>query len=308
MRDFSKWLGTMRKSINQYDYYVDFDKVYGNVEKIKVELNMLNSLIGSRNIEDDLRQIISKYPDVIHCIPILLAVRESEIYAQDEDGAYTYNFKKLNCTVDEYITFMRKTGLLDLISNHLIANLYDYAMGVETGLDSNGRKNRGGHQMENLVEHFIEKSGAEYYKEMYLTEIEDKWDVDLSAISAEGTSTKRWDFVVKTLQTIFVIETNFYTGGGSKLNETARSYKMLAEEASTVPHLKFVWVTDGGGWVSARRNLKETFDTMDTLYNIKDLEDGAFDRLFKERNNLKLDYGRVTREMGKAAEHHIGEK
>ena len=271
MRTFSTWLGKMRPSINNYDYYVDFEKVYSNVDEIKIELNILNSLIGSKQIEADFRTLLSKYPNVLKCVPILLAVRSSEIYAQDEDGAFNYDFGRRNYSVDQYITFMRKTGLLDLISNHIVKDLVDYVLGVETGLDSNGRKNRGGHQMEDLVEGFIKKTGAEYYKEMYLSDIERKWHVDLSAISAEGTTTKRGDFVVKTASTIYVIETNFYTGGGSKLNETARSYKMIAEEARDIQGVEFVWVTDGGGWISARRNLEETFNVMEHLYNISDM-------------------------------------
>ena len=281
MRDFNKWLGTMRPCINGYGYYVDFDKVYANVDTIKVELNIMNSLIGSKNAEQDFRTLLKKYPEILHSIPTLLAVRHNEIYAQDEDGAFTYDFSKMKCSVEQYIVFMKKTGLLSLIGEHIINNLVDYCLGIETGLDSNGRKNRGGHQMEDLVEGFIRKTGAEYYKEMYLTDIENKWGVDLSAISAEGTSTKRWDFVVKTSSTIFVIETNFYSGGGSKLNETARSYKMLAEETKEIPNVEFVWVTDGGGWRSARRNLEETFNVLKNLYNISDMEQGVLLSLFK---------------------------
>ena len=176
---------------------------------------------------------------------------------------------------------MRKTGLFDMLQNHIISNLYDYVTGVEVGLGSNGRKNRGGHQMEDLVESYLKKIDVEYYKEMYLTEIESKWNIDLSAVSAGGTSTKRWDFVVKTPTCIYVIETNFYTSGGSKLNETARSYKMIAEESKTVSGFKFVWITDGKGWTSARRNLEETFNTMENLYNIADMENGIFSTIFK---------------------------
>jgi len=281
MRNFNGWLNQMRGSINGYNYYVDFPKVYANVDAIRIELNIMNSLIGSKNIEADFKELIKKYPEVLKCIPTLLAVRANEIYAQDSDGSFTYDFDRMNCSVDEYIVFMRKTGLLDLIANHIVNNLVDYALGIETGLDSNGRKNRGGHQMEDLVEEFIKKTGVEYYKEMYLTDIERKWGVDLSAISAEGTTTKRWDFVVKTANTIFVIETNFYTAGGSKLNETARSYKMIAEEARQVSGVEFIWITDGGGWRSARRNLEETFNTMTHLYNIADMENGVFLSLFR---------------------------
>lgn len=281
MRNFNEWLGNMRTSINGYDYYVDFQKVYENVDHIKVELNIMNSLIGSLNVEEAFKALYSKYPEILKCVPTLLAVRQSEIYAQDDDGAFLYDFDNPNYSVEQYLTFMKKTGLLDLISNHIVNNLVDYVLGIETGLDSNGRKNRGGHQMENLVESYIKKANVEYYKEMYLTEIESKWNVDLSAISARGTTTKRWDFVVKTQNHIYVIETNFYTSGGSKLNETSRSYKMIAEEAESIQNVDFVWITDGGGWKSARRNLEETFNVMPYLFNIQDMENGAFLSLFK---------------------------
>lgn len=280
MRDFDYWLAQMRKSINTYSFYVDFDKVYANVEAMKIELNILNSLIGSQNVEKDIRFIFEKYPETLKCIPTLLAVRQNEIYAQDEEGSFSFNFSKPNYSIDEYIMFMRKTGLLNLISEHIVNNLVDYALGIETGLDSNGRKNRGGHQMENLVELYLKKAKVEYYKEMYLTEVESKWNIDLSAISAEGTTTKRWDFVVKTQDKVYVIETNFYSAGGSKLNETSRSYKMIAEEAKTIPNFEFMWITDGGGWRSARRNLAETFNVMEHIYNITDMENGIFDKVF----------------------------
>ncbi len=281
MRNFNEWFGKMRTSINRYDYYVDFKKVYENVNRINVELNIMNSLIGSPNIEEEFKLLYSKYPEILKCVPTLLAVRQNEIYAQDADGAFVYNFNNPNYSVEQYIAFMKKTGLLDLLSNHIINNLVDYALGIETGLDSNGRKNRGGHQMEDLVENYIKKANVEYYKEMYLTEIESKWNIDLSAISAKGTTTKRWDFVVKTQNHIYVIETNFYTSGGSKLNETSRSYKMIAEEARSIKNVDFVWVTDGGGWKSARRNLEETFNIMPYLFNIQDMENGVFLSLFK---------------------------
>lgn len=280
-RKFSQWLSTFRQSINGYGYYTDFEKVYENAARLKIEINILNSLVGSNDVEADFEQVISKYPECIKAIPILLAVRENEIYCQDENGAVNYRFDRNVQTPEQYKYFMRHTGLFDMLQNHIISNLYDYVTGVEVGLGSNGRKNRGGHQMEDLVESYLRKAGVEYYKEMYLTEIESNWNIDLSAISAEGTSTKRWDFVVKAPSCIYVIETNFYTSGGSKLNETARSYKMIAEEAKSIPGFKFVWVTDGGGWTSARRNLEETFNVLDDIYNIADMEGNVFKTLFK---------------------------
>lgn len=286
-RVFEYWLRTFRKSINEYGYYTDFETVYEKANELKVEINILNSLVSSKDIENDFKELILKYPQCIKAIPILLAVRESEIYCQDENGGVTYTFKikdddEINDRlISNYSYFMRKTGLFNLLENHIISNLFDYVTGVEVGLGSNARKNRGGHQMEDLVEAYIKKTGVEYYKEMYLDDIEDKWGVDLSAISAEGTSTKRWDFVVKTDNKIFLIETNFYTSGGSKLNETAKSYKLIAEEAKDINDVEFVWITDGGGWISARRNLEETFDVLENMYNIQDMDDNKLEELFK---------------------------
>lgn len=280
-RKFSDWLATFRPSINGYGYYTDFERVYENAERLKVEINILNSLVGAHNIENEFENLLQKYPECLKAIPILLAVRENEIYCQDANGVVKYRFDHVIQTEAQYKYFMRETGLFDMLQKHIISNLYDYVTGVEVGLGSNGRKNRGGHQMEDLVESYLKKSGVEYYKEMYLTEIESKWNINLSAISAEGTSTKRWDFVVKTPSYIYVIETNFYASGGSKLNETARSYKMIAEEAKTIGGFCFVWITDGGGWKSARRNLQETFDVLDSLYNITDMENGVFSEIFK---------------------------
>ena len=284
-RNFMTWLSGFRDSIADYGYYIDFEKVHRNVEGIKVELNILNSLIGSKNIEADFEALLEKYPEILKCIPLLLAVRANEIYAIDGDGEFTYEFKKPNLSAEQYKVFMRKTGLFDLMANHIVNNLVDYATGVETGLDSNGRKNRGGHLMENLVESFIKKAGfikdETYFKEMYIHQITEKWGIDLSALSNQGKMEKRFDFVIKTDNMIYGIETNFYGSGGSKLNETARSYKTLALETDTIDGFTFVWFTDGKGWTSARNNLEETFDVMEHIYNIKDLESGIINEVFK---------------------------
>ena len=284
-RDFNTWLLGFRDSIADYGYYIDFEKVHRNVESIKVELNILNSLIGSKNIETDFEALIEKYPETLKCIPLLLAVRANEIYAIDGDGEFTYKFNNPNLSVEQYKVFMRKTGLFDLMANHIVNNLVDYATGVETGLDSNGRKNRGGHLMENLVESFIKKAGfikeQTYFKEMYIHEVTEKWNIDLSAISNQGKTEKRFDFVIKTDNMIYGIETNFYGSGGSKLNETARSYKTLALETDTIDGFTFVWFTDGKGWTSARHNLEETFDVMEHIYNINDMENGIIRKIMK---------------------------
>lgn len=277
-RNFDEWINNFKSSISNYSYYADFKKIYKNVDKVKVELNILNSLIGSKTIEDDFKNIMLKYPETLECIPLLLAVRSTEIFVKDEINEYLFDFKKMVYSMDDYVRFMQESGLFDLLQNHIINNLYDYVLGIEVGLDSNGRKNRGGHLMEDLVEKYIKESGfvkdVNYFKEMYLNDIEKRWNIDLSSLSGNNVSTKRFDFVIKTPKQIYLIETNFYASSGSKLNETARSYEMLAKKAKEIDGITFIWITDGLGWHDAKNNLKETFNELETMYNINDLESG----------------------------------
>ena len=249
--------------------------MYSNVESIKVELNILNSLINSKNIKSDFEEIIITYPETLKCIPILLAVRNLEIPIMDDAEFLNFNFLHPVLSTKEYAEFMDRSGLFDLLQNHLINNLVDYVTGIETGLDSNGRKNRGGHLMEDLVESYIQKAGFQkninYFKEMYVSEISKKWKVDLSAVSHKGKVEKRFDFVVETSDKTYLIEVNFYSGGGSKLNEVARSYSDIAPKINSVPGFEFIWITDGIGWKSAKNKLQEAYNIIPSIYNLTNI-------------------------------------
>lgn len=277
-KNFNEWLSTFRESIADYKYYVDFNNVYNNLNEFKVELNILNSLVGSKNIEDEFKSLITKYPETLKAIPILLAKREKEIYCQDDNGKYKYNFMKQNNSIEQYCYFMKETGLFDLLSNRIVKDLVDYVLGVEVGLDSNGRKNRGGHLMENIVEKYIQDAGfikgKTYFKEIKIKELEKITGLSLAALSNSGKTVKRFDYVILKNGITYAIETNFYASSGSKLNETARSYKTLALESKGIDSFRFVWITDGLGWIDARNNLEETFDVLTDIYNIRELEDG----------------------------------
>lgn len=290
-RDFDEWLSKFRSSISTYDYYVDFGKVYRNVDEVKIELNILNSLVGSKDIKTDFVNLLKRYPEILKAIPILLAKRENEIYCQDENGGISYKFDygkyppNSHKHYEKYTYFMEKTGLFDLLQNHIIKDLVDYVTGVETGLDTHTRKSRGGDLMEDLVESFIQEAGyikgENYFKEMSTRAIEKRWCLDLSALTNAGKAAKRFDFVIKTETMIYGIETNFYNGGGSKLNETARSYKTLAQEAEKIDGFTFVWLTDGSSWKTAKENLRETFEVLNTMYSIDDMENGIMSVLFR---------------------------
>ena len=293
-RDFNKWISKFNDSIASWKYYTNFEKVYLNVNKIKNELNLLNGLIGSKDIEKDFADLVEEYPQVLKAIPILLAKRENIIIIKDADKDYKYNFYKMNYSIDDYIKFMRNTGIFKLLEQHLISSIYDYVTGVEVGMDTNGRKNRTGDAMEDLVESYILKAGFvknhNYFKEVTSKAIKEKWNIDLKEIlenvdnkvnsKKEKMAEKRFDFVVENKGTLFLIETNFYGSGGSKLNETARSYKMLNEELAKIKEVKFVWFTDGKGWFSARNNLEETFNQMENIYCIDDLKNDILNDIF----------------------------
>lgn len=293
MRDFETWIGNFKDSIATYDYYADWEKIFRQTDSIKVELNILNSLVGSKNIYSDFINLISRYPEVRRVIPILIAKRETTISVLDSDDGYRlFDFSAIHLSAQDCALFMEKSGLFNLISNRIVDNLYDYVTGVEAGLDSNARKNRGGHLMEDLVESYLKKAGLRceqdsrkkpdsgtYFKELNTNNLR-LWGLNMDPLTNSGKSSKRFDFVVCTDTTVFGIETNFYGSGGSKLNETARSYKQLAQEAQQIPGFQFVWFTDGKGWNSARGNLRETFENMEHIYSISDLENDICTTIF----------------------------
>ena len=280
LRNFDEWLNTMTDSVASWTYYTDFEKVYENVNDIKIPLCLLNSLIGSKNIKQDFLKLYEKYPEVLRAVPIIIAKRLKDIVVvKDPEKDFYFDFKKHDYTPEEYSLFMEKSGIYDLLEHHLVASLLDYVTGVEVGMDTNGRKNRTGHSMEAIVQQYLEQEGyvmgETMFKEIYQNEIEERFNVDLSAITNEGTTQKRFDYVIKSSKIIYLIEVNFYATGGSKLNETARSYKMITEETRNIPDVEFMWFTDGIGWHKAKNNLRETFEVLPNLYNINDLSNGV---------------------------------
>jgi len=283
MRAFNNWLESFKENIATYNYFTDFAKVYRNVADIKIELNILNSLIGSNNIENDFRNIINNYPEVLKVIPILIAKRENKIKVNEGAQSIEFNFKNKFNQTNDYVKFMNETGLFELISKRLINNLFDYVMGIEVGMDTNARKNRTGKTMESLVEGFIISKGYiknnNYFVQMSSSEIESRFKLNLETLTNKGKNKKVFDFVIFNQGNVYAIEVNFYNSQGSKLNETARSYKQLSQESKKIDNFEFLWITDGLGWYSAKTNLEETFDAMsNNIANINDLENNFFDK------------------------------
>jgi len=289
-KEFDTFLSELKPTVADYKYYTDFDKVWRKVGQYKIELNILNSLIGSQNIEKDFEKLVYKYPDVLEAIPILLAVRNHKIPVVDGEDLLI-DFKPKVPVLQTYLKFMRETGLFSMMESKKIDNLVDYVTGVEVGLDSNARKNRTGTTMENIVESFLRSVSEldDLKKEVTKDTLLEQYSVNIDELVSSDPeayqAAKRFDFVAKKGENIFLIETNFYSSGGSKLNETARSYKSLGQDIDPLENVHFLWITDGKGWRTAQGILRETFTTIEHLYNITDLESGILDAVMNGRTD-----------------------
>ncbi len=289
---FECLIKNLKPSILLWSYFVNWDKVFDNTKKIEIALNNLNYLVGKENFDDEFRFLVKQNPEAIKALPALV-VRDGNSsskfqilvdYKHKKFVYEEYDFGKENPTdedIEKYLVFMKESGLKDLISSQKIKSLVDYMIGVEAGLDSNGRKNRGGHCMENIVEFFIDdlckRNGFEYLKEATAEKIKLQWGFDVPV----DKSSRRYDFVVKNGIELFIFETNFYGGGGSKLKSTAGEYRNLFDVLDG--KYKFIWITDGLGWKTTQRPLRETFDHNDYIFTLDMIEKGILDELLKAK-------------------------
>ena len=259
-------MSQLKETNQRLDFFCDFNKITQNVENIKLSLCMLNSLIGAQNMRKAVETIWNRDKTAFGVMDILIAVRS--------EGKKKVLDKLNNCvilesmftSVDGVIEFLDNTGLSDIFKSRRIGDLVDYVFGIETGLDTNARKNRSGHIMEGSVANIFEKNGIEFRQEVYSSE----WPEITKVL---GDDEKRFDFVVKNNTKTFLIEVNFYSSGGSKLNEVARSYSDIAPKINSVPGFEFVWITDGIGWKSARNKLQEAFSIIPSIYNLTNIEE-----------------------------------
>jgi len=289
---FNYFMENIRTSIKTWDYFVNWEKVNRGVEKVKVELNILNSLIGADNLEKEFIALIQEYPKVIKVFPILLAVRDNKLEIMK-------NYEKLNLNYDifdfetdkeigekeaeNYFVFIKKSGLIQLFENKRIKNFGDYVFGAEVGLDSNGRKNRGGTLMENIIEAFVEdfaknNKNIQYIPQAKASKIKEAWGVDVKF----DKSSRSYDFAIFNSKTkkLFLIETNFFNGGGSKLKSVCGEFKTLFRDLKE-QKIDLIWITDGKGWESTKKPLEESFNQLDYLFNLRMLEEGIFEEILR---------------------------
>lgn len=264
-QEFKTFMSQLKETNQSLDFFCDFDKINSNVEDIKLSLCMLNSLIGSANLRASVETIWNRDKTAFNVMDILIAVRSEGKKKVLNSLGECVVLDSLFESVDGVMEFLNDTGLAEVFQLQKITNLVDYVFGVETGLDSNARKNRSGHVMENVVAEIFENNGVDYRTEVYSSE----WAEMTKAL---GDDEKRFDFVIETPQKIYLIEVNFYSGGGSKLNEVARAYSDIAPKINAVDGFEFVWITDGIGWNSAKNKLQEAFNIIPSIYNLTSIE------------------------------------
>lgn len=279
---FEYLTSNLKDTIRTYDFFVAWEKVIGNVSKIEVSLNIMNSLIGKADIETALKNLIKDYPEIVPVIPFLIAVRGTNIKIADMGGDIEYFFAKKrvynNDEVEKIVYFSKQCGLLKILTDKNIKNLVDYAMGVEVGLDTNARKNRSGTAMENLTEVYVkaicEKYGFQYLAQATAHKIKEVFGKEVNTDKAE----RHFDFAVDTGKMLYLMEVNYYGGGGSKLKSVAGEFSSLFELVKN-DSTGFIWVSDGEGWLTAKRPLRETFDHTDFVMNINMIEQGLLEEI-----------------------------
>lgn len=279
---FKYLIDTLKETIKSWDYFVNWKKVIHNYRDVEISLNLLNTLVGKKNIEDEALALLKEYPKIIGVVPALLAERDKKIsllVKPDSFDMKRFDFSK-PMPAEDGVLFLKESGFLDLISDRSIKSIPDYFIGVEVGLDSNGRKNRSGTSMENLVEFFVkdicQRNGYEYIAQATADKIKSKWNKKITVTK----SSKRIDFAINTPKKLYLIETNFYGGGGSKLKSTAGEYSDIYHQWTRDGH-QFIWVTDGFGWKKTQRPLRDTFNNTDYIINLDMIQKGVLEELLK---------------------------
>ena len=260
MKDFNLFMSQLSETNATLESFTDFDKVSRNVARIAIKLNQLNYLLGKNDLRRAITELFEENPSTFEVLDILVAVRSSDNKKVLNDDYKPVLVQCYFSDVEHIFEFIEKTGLAEVFVSKKITNLVDYVFGVEVGLDTNARKNRGGNIMAAAVAKKFTDAGVEFRTEVNSTEFPE--------ITALGADLKRFDFVIVTKDKTYLIETNYYNGGGSKLNETARSYSDIAPKINQYPQYEFVWITDGQGWHSAKNKLEEAYSIIPRVYNL----------------------------------------
>ena len=274
MSEFTQFLEQLAETNATLDYFTDFAKIRSNIKPITIKLNQLNYLIGKNNLQEAVDDIYSENPKAFEVLDILIAVRKDKKAKVLNQQLQVVNLRSYFDSPKQIVQYIEQTGLAEVFKNKDFSNLVDYVFGIEVGLDTNARKNRGGDNMSFAVAEQFRTAGISFKQEVANTVFPE--------ITSLGVDIKRFDFVIETPVKTYLIETNFYNVGGSKLNEVARAYSDIALKINRYPNYEFVWITDGQGWLSAKNKLKEAFGIIPSIYNLTTLN--QFIQKIKDEN------------------------
>jgi type II restriction enzyme len=287
---FEDFYKTLRPSLKPWDFFVNWSKVYENSKSIEADLIIWNQILGKNDFDNNFRALLRKNPNLVKSIPSLIvrdgagsmefSIIEDKNDLTKPDSFFDFS-KPANSdqAIEDALRFVKNSGLAELFQGKRISNLVDYMIGVEAGLDSNGRKNRSGTGMESVVEayltNFVNKKKLDFIRQATPTKIKAKWGFSVPV----DKSSRAFDFAISDGSKLVLMEVNFYGGGGSKLKATAGEYKGLFDLLK-IPNTQFVWVTDGDGWKTTRRPLEEAYKHIDYIWNLNWLARGYLDDLF----------------------------
>ena len=285
------FLSTLSVTNRTPEYYINWKKVDRETKIFELELNTLNYLIGKEDIYNESLKLFTKQPSLLKAIPSLIASRDKvlnilSINNNDNMSFKELDFKKIDSNrIKDYVDFINQSGLLNFLQNKAKRSLVDYVYGVEAGLDSNARKNRSGKIMEDILERHVAKISKEqeieWKAQATASFIKSNWNIEVPVDKSE----RRFDVAVysKERHKVWLIETNYYVGGGSKLKAVAGEFTELNQfVVSSKDNVEFVWVTDGQGWKTARLPLSEAFGHIQNVFNLSMLKEGFLFELFKK--------------------------
>ncbi len=296
-----------------YNYYVDWDNVSG-YGKYSVEMHALDVLIRCEEecFYNEFEKLLSKLPSVIEVFPYLfaLAKKERDIVTKrsklkvigtqidsDDFDEYNFNGKSFKDGMDEavikkYYQFFIDMGLKALFQNLLEKSVQDYVVGVLVGLDSNGRKNRGGTAFELACEPMIKEACKKYEIEVLTQKqfkyLSNEYGMQINDVIAN----RKADFILvnKDRTRCMNIEVNFFNDGGSKPEEIINSY-IQRQEALKEVGVGFCLLTDGNCWRGTTNQLKVGFNGLDYLMNYNLAKSGMLEEMINREFLVNTEIG-----------------
>jgi type II restriction enzyme len=279
-RNFDEWFGNLKDTVYSNRHYTDFRITQQIVDRMEFELRMMDFLVRSEDLKKDFMTLMARSPEVRRCFPLIFASRGSEITVRKGEKDAAVFSSDIFCGIEDYALFMKESGLFDLIKDGKIRSFYDYALGVEVGIDSAKREYRRRQLKDAAVARHLIESGVEYYRKVSAGDVKRRWNIDVTHI---WNPDKIFDFAAVRDGRVYAIDADIYIEGNPKLPDIAEAHKTAAIKSEKTDGFSYVWITDGRGWKGAKYNLLDVFRNMKHIYSVKDLEDGVIEKILGKR-------------------------